>query len=294
MMVGMLGCKTQTQPITPNINYEPKTKTVAELPSPFKPLTATEKHQDDTKELLIGTTLAKEGDLFRACINLKRAEILAKDASSDRLPQIEYSLCLAYYLAQKYDMVIQTFEQSSLKTTLESFVAAREMELMLHDAYLRKMQPQQAEQMVAALEKKYPTDTYATQLYDEAMRMQWKKLPAEFTETYTQKMVSVRKAKVYNALIPGWGYCYVGQYKTGATAFLLNALFLVATYEFCTHGCPAAGIITAGFECGWYFGGIRGAEEAALRYNRHLYDTMAKSMLVEQKAFPILQFHYGF
>src|SRR5690606_3965994 len=73
---------------------------------------------------------------------------------------------------------------------------------------------------------------------------------------YKSNKKSVATAQVLNAIIPGAGYYYIGQKKSAMTAFLLNGLFIAAATQVFLHKHVAAGIITTGFEAGWYFGGI--------------------------------------
>ncbi len=100
--------------------------------------------------------------------------------------------------------------------------------------------------------------------------------------------------QLLNALIPGAGYLYIGQKKSALTAFLLNGLFIAAAYQFFHHRHVAAGIITTGFEAGWYFGGIYGAGEEAKYYNERLFEKNAATVLNDYKLFPALMMQYAF
>lgn len=115
-----------------------------------------------------------------------------------------------------------------------------------------------------------------------------------FLNHYEMQKKSVRKAQVYNALFPGAGYLYLGQKKSAFTAFLLNGLFIAAATQFFIRGNIPAGIITTGFEAGWYFGGIYGAGEEAKFYNERIYERAASQVLNEKNLFPILMMNYGF
>ena len=110
---------------------------------------------------------------------------------------------------------------------------------------------------------------------------------------YTGKK-SVATAQLLNAFLPGAGYFYIGQKKSALTALFLNGLFIAAACQFFIHDHIAAGIITTGFETGWYFGGIYGAGQEAKYYNERLYEKSATSMLNEHKLFPVLMLEHAF
>ena len=103
-------------------------------------------------------------------------------------------------------------------------------------------------------------------------------------EVYERDKKSVKTAQLLNTFIPGSGYLYIGQKKSAATAFLLNGLFIYATYEFFHRGWTAAGVITASFEAGWYFGGIYGAGQEANSYNERIYERVATPILNKEKS----------
>ena len=115
-----------------------------------------------------------------------------------------------------------------------------------------------------------------------------------FLETYERSAKSIRKAQVYNALLPGAGYYYVGQKKTAVTAVIVNALFTYAAYQFFHHGNTAAGMITASLEMGWYLGGINGAGLAAREINEGIFRDQGKEFLVQHRLFPLLMFEHAF
>src|SRR5690606_15835888 len=112
--------------------------------------------------------------------------------------------------------------------------------------------------------------------------------------SYQVQKKSVATAQFLNALVPGAGYLYIGQRKSALTALLLNGLFIAAATQFFLHDHIAAGIITTGFEAGWYFGGIYGAGEEAKYYNERLYEKTASVVLNEYKLFPVLMLDHAF
>ncbi len=297
---------THQEEIKPTLSYTPPTHLVEKLPSPFFPLSAEEKEMAWGKELLIASSLAKEQDLFRSVTAYKRARILLQDSSSaesdsKRQIQIEYGLLLSYWLAHKYEQVIESFEKSKLKVNSSDFAAYDALLLILYDSYVRNGDTKKAEAIFQFMKSKsQPQADKITLSYAiaNANLAQLKKSSApEITSllnTYEQHKKSQTRAELLNALLPGAGYYYVGQTQSAATSFLLNALFIAASYQFFQHGQTAAGIITAGFELGWYVGGIRGAGLAAKQYNNTLYSHLAQDTMSKEKLFPILMLDYGF
>ena len=63
---------------------------------------------------------------------------------------------------------------------------------------------------------------------------------ARMLKMYEYEKKSIRKAEVFNAILPGAGYFYAGQIESGITSFLINALFIAATYEFFHKGQTAS------------------------------------------------------
>jgi hypothetical protein len=115
----------------------------------------------------------------------------------------------------------------------------------------------------------------------------------EIVTAYQKERKSPTSARVWNAILPGAGYAYVGQYETAATSFAINALFIIATVELFSAHQPAAACIALGLEVGWYAGGIMGAGLAAEEYNRRLYETLGKAYLERYQLFPLLMIRSG-
>jgi tetratricopeptide (TPR) repeat protein len=70
------------------------------------------------------------------------------------------------------------------------------------------------------------------------------------------------------SLIPGAGYLYLGRYRDAATAFLLNAALIGATWEAFDNGNEILGGLLGVVEAGFYSGNIYGSVSSAHKYNR--------------------------
>ena len=86
----------------------------------------------------------------------------------------------------------------------------------------------------------------------------------------------------------------MGQQQTAITALLINGLFIASSVYFFKNGPVSAGIVTASFEAGWYFGGIYGGAAQAKLYNERLYERMANPMMNQQRLFPVFRLEYAF
>lgn len=290
-----------------SVRYDAPPQYIEKLASPFAGLTLEEKKSEWGKELLIGKELGKEEDLFRAVTALKRAKILLKhegegrgkgegksEGYDSRYAEIEYDLFLSYWLARKFNDVTSLFEKGNLKVSPHNFRAYNEMLVVLYDSYMQQKDQAKAEKIFRLIEARSGVLAKKIVLYKDFEAVNVESLPADFQTTYHNNKKSPFRAGLYNALLPGAGYMYVGQIQTGVTSFLLNALFCVAAYEFFHHKQYAAGIITSGFEMGWYAGGIVGARLAAETYNAALYKRLAYDTMTKEKLFPVLMLEYGF
>jgi hypothetical protein len=300
-------CSHKTD-IKPTLSYAPSAHALETLPQAFPKLTEDEKKSDWGKELLVATHLGRELDLYRASTAFKRARIFAKEETIDqvRQAQIEYGLLLCYWLSNKPEDVIQIFESGNLRVSQNTFPPYRSLLVMLSDSYTKLGQEKKAASILALMQKLPQPEKELSLAQKVELSSALQKADLPWLENHAPKTIqtsldqfkasrkSPQKAALFNALLPGAGYLYVGQKQSALTSFLLNTLFITATYEFLHHGQTAAAIITGGFEVGWYVGGIRGASLAARQYNNALYSEKAKEVLVREKLFPLLMFDYAF
>jgi pentatricopeptide repeat protein len=295
--------KTVQEELKPTINYTATTPIVEKLPSPFEPLSDIEIKTSWGKELYVANSLAKEQDLYQAVTTFKRARILQNRFNAPKLRCIEanYGLLLSYYLGNKYDAVIETFEKEPVIGLDPYHPANLGLLVILYDSYLKRGETKKAFELFQEMHQISPKLAEKIALYTQIVTVNAPQLEKSqnpklktLISTFNNDKKSPFKAGLFNALLPGAGYYYVGQKQTAVTSFCLNALFIAAAWQFFNHGQTAAGIITTGFEFGWYFGGIRGANLAAKQYNNASYSKLANDTLAQQKLFPIFMLEYGF
>lgn len=299
LLVGCCKNSNECEPIEPVISLIPSLRNIDCLPSAFDKLTDLELKEDFGKELQIAMVFAKEFDLYRAITSYKRALILIPKNNLPRILQIEYSIIECYYLALKYQDVIDTFESSHLLDVKPTFEAFEQLLVMLYDSYLNLNFPEKASRLLHLMEKGCPETAKKLKGYVAIKDANFNEITNfnfedSFLSEYRLEKKSVSKAKTLNAILPGAGYYYIGQKKSAITSFIVNSLFTAAAYQFFHRGYYAAGAITLSFEAGWYFGGINGAGLEAKEYNERLYENKAKSFMLKNRMFPILTFETTF
>lgn len=297
-------CQLTKCELEPHISFAPSPY-LAKNPSAFPPISDEEWKQEWARELVIGDAFAKEGDFYRAITCYKRGLVLLPESSERRL-QLQYDIILCYYLGNKFDEALEAFETSQLTSVSPAFPGFNQLLLMIYDCYLRQDREDRAKAILETIQRFSPETHADLNLYQHVIKGQLCELQMEVEQhpdfetiqpeldNYYFQVKSPSKARQLNALLPGAGYYYVGQTSTAITAFLINALFILASYECFHHGYPAAGIITASLESGWYFGGINGAGIAAQEYNNRLYDDMGSRILQNHRFFPLLMFETCF
>lgn len=292
--------------IEPNLHYAVQDHYLKYLSPPFLPITPTEKETAWGQEYLIGQRFAKDLDLYRAITTFKRSEYLIPQGETKRLFEIQYQIILCYYLGKRYADAITSYNHSRLYTISPSFPAYHDLLIILYESYLQTDDRVKADHILRALKNHFPETAKKLDLATilikgklapiekEASNNPSQTYISEILTTYEAKKKSISKAQTLNMILPGSGYLYVGQKQSALTAFLLNGLFIAATAHFFHKGQIAAGIITASFETGWYFGGIYGAGESAKLYNERLYESLAYPALSRNHLFPVLMLKYGF
>ncbi|SCA64212.1 Uncharacterized protein SCG7086_CQ_00030 [Chlamydiales bacterium SCGC AG-110-P3] len=301
----LVGCQRYPTEIEPRIYYTPQAVEVRALPSPFPSLSVDERNSEWGRELLIARSFTSELDLYRAITGFKRTLVLLPPALSQRRMQVQYSIVLAYYLGRKYHDVVSEVQGSLLLDANTGFPAFDQLLIILEDSYRYIGECDKADRLLEIIESGDPDTANDLRLGDAIHAAAFDCIDLykdeacsadivdEMLYCYCSQKKSVETAQLLS-LFPGAGYLYVGQSKAAVTSFLINTLFIVAAIRFFDQGNPAAGIIAAGFEAGWYFGGINGASGAAREYNERIYECHAKDAMVQGQLFPVLMFTTGF
>ena len=310
LLCSLTGCFTKVTPrIEPKIDFCVQAEALEAKPAPFKPLDSNETMTRWGAEYQVGQGFGRELDLYQTITAMRRAKILMRDKSPTRSEQADYYIMLSYYLGKRYGDVVESFCRSPLKySDPHTFAPYNDMLVILYDSYmhLSPPDPERADNVLACMKATAPelaarielSHALSTGKLSELQTYRCAHLEDHSMESlldnYCQCRKSVGKAQLFNALLPGAGYWYVGQRQTAITAFLLNALFIGAAAHFFVKGENAAGIIFTSFEAGWYFGGVLGAGLAAKSYNERMYEKLATCYMQEEHLFPVLQLQYSF
>ncbi len=305
LVLFIVSCYRVDDRIDPRISHQLQDEHFEHLQSAFPPLSKEEKSMDWGKEYMIGKAFADELDLYRAVSTFKRAKVLV-ETDKERKLEIQYDILFCYFLAKRYDEVIDSFEKSDLAHVDKSFFAYHDLLLILYESYREMDDLEKQAKVLELMEKSFPAtneELKVSRAIREGDLAMVDHFASGFQDTsyldnlmdcYSLNKKSVGTAQLLNALVPGAGYLYIGQRKSALTAFLLNGLFIAAATQFFLHKHFAAGLITTGFEAGWYFGGIYGAGQEAKYYNERLYEKAASTVLNEHKLFPVLMLDHAF
>jgi tetratricopeptide (TPR) repeat protein len=304
-LILLAACYRVPDRIDPRVCYQLQDQHFERLASAFSPLSDLEKATDWGKEYTIARAFADELDLYRSVSTFKRAEILISN-NQERKLEIQYNIVLCLFLGKRYDEAVDALEKSDLAHVDKTFPAYHDLLLVLYESYRELDDKEKQARVLELIDKTFP-DTGEELKVSIAIRegdlptidsfasgFQHSSYLDNLTDCYCSQKKSVGRAQLLNALIPGAGYLYLGQRTSALTAFLLNGIFIAAATEFFIHDHLAAGIITTGFEAGWYFGGIYGAGLEAKYYNERLYEKNASTVLNEHKLFPVLMLKHSF
>lgn len=299
-------CQKVCDEFNPDIVYFSNPITIASRPSAFSPLISLEARSDWGKEVKIAYAFAKEQDYYRAITAFKRALVFLPVNLPARKLQIEYAIFHCYYLAYKYEEAIEAFQGSSLECVTGEFCAYRELLIQLYECYCKCGNETDAERIFSFIERDFPEDAETLKITDAVLEANFPALVSiaecredkedleELITCYSLQAKSEDRARLYQTLLPGAGYYYVGQKQAALTSLIINTLFVWAAYRCFKTGNTAAGILTASLESGWYFGGINGAGIAAREYNERLYHTLGRDFLRNKSYFPVLMLETTF
>jgi hypothetical protein len=101
-------------------------------------------------------------------------------------------------------------------------------------------------------------------------------------------------AGALSAAVPGAGHVYAGQYRTGAVAFVTNALFVGATVIAAQKKEWAVAGTLGGLEVFWYGGSVVGAMNAADRFNDRSEDARWRGLEQRWLGTPMIPVSFQF
>ncbi|RLB16422.1 MAG: hypothetical protein DRG82_09180 [Deltaproteobacteria bacterium] len=201
----------------------------------------------------------------------------------------------------KYEKARETF-QEIIADPYDSLSVEKALFLM-GESYYRQGIPREAEYYFERLFREFPQSRFrqaalyrlgwtkmGEEQWDEAARLfgriketspyygSAKELAAASREGKTLPRKLPKVAGSLAAVLPGLGHVYVGRYKDGGVAFLVNALFIWAAVESFHNDNNVVGGMLTFLELGWYSGNIYSAVNSAHKYNRKIRNDFRKSL----------------
>ncbi len=233
------------------------------------------------REFFLAHKFFQQKDYYSALESFKRAKALY--ISEDRQEQqvIDRGFIETYFILSDYRKVIETFCLSSLSqknTAKDSSLLVK-----VYKSYEKLGEHQKADELIQHILQVHSPSAQSLLLAQAFSRDQWSYAEKwiekntlfqglkEGLEQYRKAFKSKKTAKWLSILVPGAGYWYSGQPKSGLTSFFINSLLIAASMQCFIARFYALGILTATFEMGWYFGGIMGAMRAAQQHNDQLF-----------------------
>ncbi|MBA3237339.1 MAG: tetratricopeptide repeat protein [Parachlamydiaceae bacterium] len=304
--ISLFGCQKYCDEFEPNLTYFPNPVIIQSRPSAFPELTNEECRRDWGKEVRIAYAFAEEQDYYRAITGFKRALVLMPNKEIARRNQINYAIVQSYYLANKCQETIEAYESCNLENIQKEFPAIQELLIILYDSYKKIGEDAKACNILSIVQQEFPELAVQLQLSTAFIDSDFSEIreiaafsPHEsdvhsLLDEYSMVVKSPERARLYQTVLPGAGYYYVGLKNAALSSFLLNTLFVWAAYNFFKDGNIAAGILTTSLETGWYFGGINGAGIAAREYNERVYEVNGREFMRNHCLFPILMLQTSF
>ncbi|RLB12298.1 MAG: hypothetical protein DRG39_02280 [Deltaproteobacteria bacterium] len=246
---------------------------------------------DSEKQFSFANELMQKGDFDYAILELKRFIYFFPD--DPKVPQARCLIGICYMRSGRYEKARGIFSDICKSHRNDKY--AQKALFLIGESYYKQKVFDEAEYYFSLLIQRFPK----SELYDDTLyrlgwiRMyqdKWKEASKIFsqirqTSPYYEKAKALAKsslkgetlpyksptlAGVLSAVFPGAGHAYVGRYKDGCVAFLLNGVFIMASMEAFHEDMDVMGGMLGFLELGWYTGSIYSAINVTHKYNRKL------------------------
>ncbi len=262
----------------------------------------------EEKQYDFALSLFNEGEYYRAITEWKR--FIYYFPESELIDDATLYIGKSYLMGEKYDDAINKF-----KDFREAFPNSNLIPECLYSigiGHLKKGEYHWARVFFEKIGREYPDNIWADKsiiitgwsyakegdfhkardeikperVSDKNLRLMVEELSQEIEKGEGLPRKSPYTAGLLAAVLPGSGHFYLGRYKDGTVAFLLNASFIWgAVASFQQNNYAVGGILTF-FEIGWYTGNIYSAVGAAHKYNRWEEDRFRED--IEKKVAPLI------
>ena len=255
-------------------------------------------------QLKMADAFMEEGEYYRAITEYKKFLILFPNA--EKTDYVMYRMGIAYYSGEEY--------KSSLKflsSVREKFPESKYMPMSTYYeglSYWKLKMYENAKTSFESLAGSYPGSEIAPSAliasslvsfeqediiscqyglekvvsqYPQNSNSENAKKAIELIEQYKDLPEKSRVlAGIMSALIPGSGYVYAEHYGDGATAFLINALFIAGTVTALNQENYAVAAIVGGIGLPFYLGNIYGSANAAKKWNLSVKEEFRNKIFV--------------
>ncbi len=258
----------------------------------FDQLSSAERSQNFIIEYQLGQSFAKQQDYEAARTCFKRALLLCNEPR--RSLEIQYATLLSYYKEQRFNELVEFFENHSLLYADASFIAYSDLLVILYHSYEQLGQLKKADSVLENIKKSHGDQALEIELsgailrrdfdrvFDISNSLTQKDLINNLTSQFLKKRKSITSAKWMNAALPGLGYYYLGQKKSALISFTMNALLITGAVQLFINHYYTLGALTSLFELGWYAGGVFGAQKSAYLYNETLFSAYAEKIFYQE------------
>ena len=266
----------------------------------------------EQKQYNFALSLFNEGEYYRAITEWKR--FIFYFPRSDLIDDAHLYIAKTYLMGEKYDDAINKF--MDFRETFPDSDLIPECLYLRGTAHFKKEEYHLSRGLFELVKGKYPDSIWAGRgiimngwsyakegdfrkageeiklegILDKELRLKAEALSNEIRSGERLHRKSPQTAGLLAAVLPGSGHFYLGRYKDGTTAFLLNFSFIWGAVASFQQGNYAVGGILTFFEVGWYTGNIYSAVGAAHKYNKWEEDRFRDD--IEKKFKPHLSYDF--
>jgi TolA-binding protein len=244
---------------------------------------------DDAAQFHFAMELMDKGDFARAVLEFERFTHFFPENA--RVPQARTLKGVCFMKAGRYEEAREVFLR--LLKTHERGLFAQKALFLMGESYYQQGISGEAEYYFNKLLKEFPDSSLRNAAlyrlgWTKIQKNEWKAasqifMGAENTSPYYPGAMALARASLKGealplkspnlagglaAVLPGLGHAYVGRYRDGGVAFIVNALFIWAAVEAFHQDQHVLGGMLTFLELGWYSGNIYSAVNATHKYNR--------------------------
>lgn len=228
---------------------------------------------------------------YPSITSFKKAELIS--ATSEEKSKATYSLIFTYFLAKKWDHLKMMYTQGVFEQLDKKAPYFKDSILMFYIALKDANMPFIVQNLKNYLYQDASLKT-KLELYDAITQSNFSNGGFnDFFMFYKKHEKSQTVAGLFNLIIPGAGYLYIGQIQTFITCFMVLSLLLWGFYHALKTRHFAQGFLIFSIFSGFYFGSILGAKLGTITYNQSLYRSIFDPVLKDNNLYPEQNIFYA-